>query len=248
MENITDEELHLPWDNDTLEKLLLKVVQTGETTKVDFKQTLNLDTAEQKAELLKDISALANSYDQAYYNYGFIIIGVKQNKLIGTSFTQEVDHLQSQIDELVKNYIGPFITTHVRIFNTEGKTWGAIVIPPTKNAPHVFIRDIHNKHRGDIYVRRGTVTEKVLPEDFPRFFRHHLDEYTYELRQEIKDVRSELEEIKRNLVSKETSQSLEVSGRNTPTGKEYRLEKKLSLYCKRLRIFLRLKKIQLKMV
>ena len=48
MENITDEELHLPWDNDTLEKLLLKVVQTGETTKVDFKQTLNLDTAEQK--------------------------------------------------------------------------------------------------------------------------------------------------------------------------------------------------------
>ena len=155
MENITDEELHLPWDNDTLEKLLLKVVQTGETTKVDFKQTLNLDTAEQKAELLKDISALANSYDQAYYNYGFIIIGVKQNKLIGTSFTQEVDHLQSQIDELVKNYIGPFITTHVRIFNTEGKTWGAIVIPPTKNAPHVFIRDIHNKHRGDIYVRRA---------------------------------------------------------------------------------------------
>ena len=103
MENITDEELHLPWDNDTLEKLLLKVVQTGETTKVDFKQTLNLDTAEQKAELLKDISALANSYDQAYYNYGFIIIGVKQNKLIGTSFTQEVDHLQSHIDELVKN-------------------------------------------------------------------------------------------------------------------------------------------------
>ncbi len=214
MGNIMDKELHLPWDNNSLEKLLLKIVQTGETAKVDFKQTLNFDTAEQKAELLKDISAFANTYDDAYYDHGFIIVGVKQNQLIGTAFPQKDDNIQSQIDELIKNYIGPFIKTHVRIFNTENKTWGVIVIPPTRNAPHVFIRDIHNKHRGDIYIRRGTVTDKALPDDFTRFFRHHFDEYTYELRQEIKNIQSKLEEITKDLIVRETNKSSVTPGKD----------------------------------
>lgn len=135
MKNIMDEELHLPWDNNALESLLLKIIQTGETTKVDFKVELNLDTADQRAELLKDISAFANTYDDAYRNHGFILIGIKNNQIIGTSFPQEVDALQASLDQLIKTYIGPFIQTHVRAFNSDGKTWGVIVIPPTRKAP-----------------------------------------------------------------------------------------------------------------
>jgi len=229
MKNIMDEELHLPWDNNALESLLLKIIQTGETTKVDFKVELNLDTADQRAELLKDISAFANTYDDAYRNHGFILIGIKNNQIIGTSFPQEVDALQASLDQLIKTYIGPFIQTHVRAFNSDGKTWGVIVIPPTRKAPHVFIKDIANKYRGDIYVRRGTITEKAMPEDYPRFFRLHVDEYTYELKQQLGNLRFELNEIKKKLalVKKEKQKALSLEKPEVDTKKV--LEKKASL-------------------
>jgi len=195
------EKLHLPWDNNTLKKLLRKIIKIGETAKVDFKQELNIDTARDKGELLKDICAIANTHDPNYYNYGFILIGVKQNEIIGSSFLEggKVDDLQACIDELVKNYLVPFIKTHVMIFESNGKIWGVIVIPPTRALPHVFIRDIDNKHRGDIYIRRGTTTERALPEDYARFFSMHLEEVKYEFRRQIDDIRSELDGIKRNL-------------------------------------------------
>ena len=196
------EKLHLPWDsNNTLKKLLHKIINIGETAKVDFKQELNIDTARNKAELLKDISAIANTHDPNYYNHGFILIGVKQNKIIGSSFLEgvKVDDLQARIDELVKNYLAPFIKTHVMIFDSNGKIWGVIIIPPTRVLPHVFIRDIDNKHRGDIYIRRGTTTERALPEDYARFFSVHLEEIKYEFRGQVDDLRSELDDIKRNL-------------------------------------------------
>lgn len=200
-------ELHLPWNNDTLEQLLLNIIKIGETTKVDFKKTLNLETYDQKAELLKDISALANTYDENYFDYGFIILGVEQNQFIGVNFQQKVDNLQSQIDDLIKTYIAPFIKTHVLTFTNDNKILGVIVVPPTRNAPHVFIRDIGNKHRGDIYVRRGTITEKALPEDFALFFRHHLEEYTYTMRQEIKDIQLNIEKIKKDLFDIKSSRT-----------------------------------------
>jgi len=195
------EKLHLPWDNNNLKNLLHKIINIGETAKVDFKQELNIDTSRDKAELLKDISAIANTHDPDYYNHGFILIGVKPNKIIGSSFLEgvKVDNLQGRIDELVKNYLAPFIKTQVIIFDSKGKIWGAIVIPPTKMMPHVFVRDIDNKHRGDIYIRKGTTTEKALPEDYARFFSVHLEEVKYEFRHQIDSLQSELNDIKRNL-------------------------------------------------
>jgi hypothetical protein len=185
-----DSDLHLPWDNVALEALLSKVIGTGETTKVDFKQQLNISTAEHHAELLKDISAFSNSYDHAYQNHGFIIFGVSGNKLTYTSLLYSGDAIQAQVDDLVKKYIQPFIPTHVRIFGQEPNTWGVIVIPPTRTAPHVFSKDLHKRVVGDIFVRRGTTTSKANSEDYIRFFRLHLDEHTYELRQQLDDLRS----------------------------------------------------------
>ena len=154
-------ELHLPWDNDALQALLQKIIQTGETTKVDFKRQLNITTGEHHAELLKDISALANAYDYSYRNHGFIILGVSDSKLTHTRFDQNADGLQARIDELLKNYIEPFIPTQVRIFGSGEETWGVIVIPPTRTAPHVFVKEICKRCRGEIFVRRGTTTDKA---------------------------------------------------------------------------------------
>jgi predicted HTH transcriptional regulator len=136
---LMDTDLHLPWDNDALEALLLKIIQTGETTKVDFKRQLNITSSEHHAELLKDISAMANTYDHSYRNHGLIILGVTGNQVTHTAFAQDADGLQARIDELIKHYIEPFIPTQVRIFGDGVATWGVIVVPPTRTAPHVFV-------------------------------------------------------------------------------------------------------------
>jgi Putative DNA-binding domain len=212
------EELHLPWQNDELRELLLDVIKTGETAKVDFKLEFNLGTAEQQGELLKDISAFANTYDPSYRNHGFIIFGVEINQLKGCRFDDNADALQARIDDLIKNNIGPFISTQLRIFEADDKKWGVIVIPPTRSSPHVFIRDMHKRNKGDIYVRKGTITEKAFPEDFARFFRVQLEEGTYELKQEIHNLNSEIAQIKKSL------ESLEVCRKDETISKKMTIE------------------------
>lgn len=195
-----DEELHLPWDRLALEELLIKVVSTGETTKVDLKRIFDLAGVQQQGEFLKDISAIANTYNHNYRNHGFIIFGAESNKITYTSFSDSVDHLQANIDDLIKKYLGPFITTHLYIFGENESQWGALVIPPTRNAPHIFINDIHKRYRGDVYVRSGTITEKAQPGDFSRFFSQHLEEHIYKFQQEIVDLRQQISNLASQLL------------------------------------------------
>ena len=194
-------ELHLPWTNDKLEELLRQIIKTGETTKVDFKAMLDLTSMQGQAEMLKDVSAIANTYDYPYKNHGFIIIGVSSNKITYNEFKQNADALQASIDDLVRHYLDPFVSTHVRIFEENEQKWGVIVIPPTHTAPHVFTKDIHKRYRGDVYVRRGTITEKAQSGDYIRFFRMHIDEQTFSFQQQVKEVQQDILEINKRLDS-----------------------------------------------
>lgn len=193
------EELHLPWDRESLKELLKSIISTGETTKVDFKRLFDLSDIQHQADFLKDISAIANSYYQYYRNFGFIIFGAEQNKIIHTLFPDNEDHIQATIDDLVKKYIDPFIVSHFFILENEGNQFGALVIPPTRNAPHIIVNDIQKRYRGDIYVRNGTITGKAQPSNFSRFFGQHLDEYTYDLKQNIMDLQRQVSALERKL-------------------------------------------------
>jgi hypothetical protein len=52
----------LPWTNHELEALLKDLIAHGtEAAKADYKAELTLDTQDQKAEFLKDVSAIANT-------------------------------------------------------------------------------------------------------------------------------------------------------------------------------------------
>jgi len=199
-----EEELHLPWGRHDLEALLRKVVLTGETTKVDLKSSFDLSDNQHQAELLKDISALANTYSHHYKNYGFIVFGARQGEIVYTIFPNNEDHLQANIDDLIRKYLGPFITTHLFIFNDGEKQWGTLIIPPTMNAPHVFINNIHKHYRGDICVRNGTTTEKAQPEDYARFFRQHLEEHTYDFQQTISDLQRQVSNLTKQIKRKRT--------------------------------------------
>ena len=165
------DDLYLPWDRSQLEALARQLVERGEGPKVDLKAMLDLSGAAAHGELLKDISAMANTYDAAHRNYGFIIVGASSSAVTFAQFSQTTDQLQATIDDLVKKHIEPFVRSHVLLFGHDQEAWGVIVIPPTRQAPHVFVHDIHKRSRGDIYVRRGTTTDKAGPADYVRFLR-----------------------------------------------------------------------------
>jgi hypothetical protein len=189
------DEMGLPWSLAELQALAERLVEHGEAPKVDLKTSLDLSDIPAKAELLKDISAVANTFHHANSNHGFLVLGAQTGGLTYTSFDQSADHLQATIDELVKHYIEPFIHTRLYQFGSGLEAWGVLVIPPTNNAPHVFVKDIQKRCRGDIYVRRGTVTDRALPGDFARFFRQHLEEHAYEQKVALRELSQRLAQL-----------------------------------------------------
>ena len=71
----------LPWENKELEELLQSLVALGtEAAKIDFKAEIETATADQKAELLKDITAMANTYDENNADHGFLIYGARESR------------------------------------------------------------------------------------------------------------------------------------------------------------------------
>src|ERR1700722_10349064 len=120
----------LPWENKELEALLQGLIAHGtEAAKIDFKAEIESATADQKAELLKDITAMANTYDENYADHGFLIFGVKGKTIAGITQTEaDTDKLQSHIEQILKAYISPMPQIYVIGFTTaKGEQWGVIV-------------------------------------------------------------------------------------------------------------------------
>jgi hypothetical protein len=192
----------LPWSNVELEKLLRDFIAHGaETSKVDFKSEIETKTQEQKAELLKDISAIANTYDdENYRDYGFLIYGVKPRKIEGISKTEpDTDKFQNHIDQLLREYISPM--PQIRIIGFEepgGKKWGAIVIPPHNVKPYMFFKSLqcrdprHTKLKGAWFVRRGTTTDFGLPEDLASITQRQIGIILEPLKESIRNIKLRL--------------------------------------------------------
>lgn len=164
----------LPWANRELQLILEDLISHGtELAKIDFKRDLDIATTEQKSELLKDLIAIANTYDENYQDYGFLVYGVQGTTIVGVQGSAgDTDKLQNQIEQLLKTYIAPMLTIYALGFTSaDGTSWGAIVIPPRDNKPHMFFRDLESRdpkqfrRRGEWFVRRGATTERGGPED-----------------------------------------------------------------------------------
>jgi hypothetical protein len=164
----------LPWENRELEALLQGLIAHGtEAAKIDFKAEIETATADQKAELLKDITAMANTYDENYADHGFLIYGVKGKAIPGITQTEaDTDKLQSHIEQILKTYISPMPQIYVVGFKSlTGEQWGVIVIPARNNKPHMFFKDLQcadpkrSRKKGEWFVRRGSTTDHGLPED-----------------------------------------------------------------------------------
>jgi tetratricopeptide (TPR) repeat protein len=139
-------------------KLRLLISQ-GENESVDFKLELNLETAEQKAELVKDITSLANSAQ----DLGFLIIGIDKNsKLIGIDRFEE-----ERIQQITHTYIYPNVILRCYTVKMDLFPIGVIEIQSTER-PHRVIRGIDRLAMNDVFVRHGSTIAKASPDEMFR--------------------------------------------------------------------------------
>ena len=87
-----------------------KIAEGHEHDKLDFKRDLKLSAAEEKANLVRLISAFANTYLLEFDDYGFLIFGVdKENRKVAHDVevlrTKGTDKLDAELGQQLERYL-----------------------------------------------------------------------------------------------------------------------------------------------
>lgn len=127
---------------------LKQLLSREEGEKLDYKAELNLSTESEKKELVKDVTAMANTRG----GRGHIIYGVedKTKKILGIDaqvFQEE------QIQQIIYNRSDPPVTVNLDLLQLEDKTVAVLTIFRSQHAPHQIIQS------GAFYIRRGSTTD-----------------------------------------------------------------------------------------
>ncbi len=140
-------------------KSLLELIARGENEKVDFKRELNLESSDEKAELIKDLVSLANSVN----DHGYLIVGVDDNKRsIGITTLEE-----ERIQQIAHTYVYPSIILRCYIVPIDSLLLGVLEVTPTEK-PHQVIRSIGRITLNDIFVRHGSTISKASASEINR--------------------------------------------------------------------------------
>ncbi|MDF2547003.1 MAG: transcriptional regulator [Anaerosolibacter sp.] len=137
-------------------KMLLK---QEEASKLDFKETLLLNTESEKKELAKDIIAIANSIG----GRGHIIIGVKDKskEIVGID-PGELN--EERIQQIMSYRCDPPINLRVEYIEIE-HTWVCVItIFKSYQRPHQM------RQTGAFYIRRGSTTDFARRDEIARMF------------------------------------------------------------------------------
>ena len=135
---------------------LLGIIEKGECRSSDFKRELNLSTAKEKSEFVKDIISLANSSLEE----GYLIIGVDDDgKILGAD-----DVGEEKLQQICSTYINPPIDLELHKIQVNLRSVYTAVIKSTKK-PHKVSRDVDKIVRDSVFVRRGSVIFKASPEE-----------------------------------------------------------------------------------
>jgi len=127
--------------------------------RVDFKKELHLDSAEGKAEFVKDVISLANSAPSG----SFLLIGVDDDKyVVGVGNLEE-----ERIQQIAQTYITPLVSLQcslVPMATVDFLSVGVIEIK-AKGRPHKVARAISRLEKDAVFVRHGSVVAKASPEE-----------------------------------------------------------------------------------
>ena len=125
-----------------------QLLRREEGPKLDFKQTLHLNTESEKKEITKDVIAIANSRG----GRGYILFGVedKTKRIIGVDpggFSEE------QIQQIIYNRSDPPVPVRGDFVGYEGVTLAVITVFKSRHRPHQMLQT------GAFYIRRGSTTD-----------------------------------------------------------------------------------------
>lgn len=144
------------------------LVAEWETTSVDFKREISLDTASQKAEFVKDVIGLANTQASGRR---LMIVGFddKTRQHYGppdTSITQ------NRIEHILGDYVKPFVDVRYEVIDYRASKVGVLeVLRDAGKLPHSVAKSLGDKAAGDkkrveegqVFVRHGSQTEAPTP-------------------------------------------------------------------------------------
>lgn len=204
--NDMNDKPYIPWSTPDLEALVREMIaRSVEGPKVDRKQSLALTTAAEQVEFAKDVSAIANTDDDAYRDHGFIILGVNKAGVLCGGITildaSTIDNTRAALVDIIKKYIAPVPKFFAYGFNDpQSGPWGVIVIPPSNRQAHIFIKEFSPRPTpGEWFVRVGEVTVKARPEDFVRVFENATRRAVDPLREELRELKLEVRTLRSSL-------------------------------------------------
>ena len=127
---------------------LRQILAREEGEKLDFKACLCLLTESDKRELVKDVTAIANSRG----GRGHIVFGVedKTKRILGI---EKASFQEEQIQQIIYNRSDPPVPVQVDFVEYEGKLLAVITIYKSRHAPHQVLQN------GAFHIRRGSTTD-----------------------------------------------------------------------------------------
>lgn len=150
---------------------LKELLKQDESTYLEYKSSIDLDSKEGKAKFLKEVLSLANSLQ----GHAYLVIGVEDKKktILGAEGVSE-----EQIQGVIKEWCRPVIDFHFDIVPLDGKNVGAMTIYSSR-PPHTVKKKFgypeHSKtgkhikqnhlEEHEVFVRRGSTIEVASPEE-----------------------------------------------------------------------------------
>lgn len=147
-----------------ISRLIDDLVAEWETTSVDFKRELHLDTADQKAEFIKDVLSLANTKASGRR---WMVIGFDdRSRTYHSAPDQAVT--QNRIEQILARYTSPCVNVQYNLEDYRSGSVGMLeVIRDSQKLPYSVARSIIGEKKrveqGDIFVRHGSQVEKPTP-------------------------------------------------------------------------------------
>jgi hypothetical protein len=140
-------------------KFIDQLVSDWETTSVDFKRELYLNTADQKAEFIKDILSLVNTKASGRR---WMIIGF-DDKTRQYHSPPDAALTQNLLEQIVSRLTAPVVGVHFQVIDYKlGKVGKLEILRDASKLPYAVALSIGDKKRinaGDIFVRHGSQVE-----------------------------------------------------------------------------------------
>jgi len=125
-----------------------------EQSKYDCKSDLILHTDDQKSELVKDVTAIANAHGR---ETGYLFYGVdlrQADPVVGLKRHYDDATLQQMVNSKLEKPVSfVYYETH-----TGDHSVGVVVIPPSDTRPHIMKATFGKAREGQIPIRRGSST------------------------------------------------------------------------------------------